>query len=329
MSILPTAYTEESCRDAAKRAHLRYVKDTSPGISRKRHGKGFRYLAPDGENVTDEEVLSRIRALAIPPGYNSVWICPIDNGHLQATGRDERRRKQYIYHPKWEQHRTLTKFDQLAAFADALPALRKRIAHDIALPGMPREKIVAAILQIMDETYGLTTLRKDHVDLKGSRIRFTFTGKGNKEWQRDITDPKVAAIVKQCEELPGQELFKYLDDENGRHDITSDHVNEYLQEVTGQPFTAKDFRTWAATSQALDLLGALQRQPTERSHKRQMSDAIKTIAASLGHTPTICRKSYIHPEIITCYRNGELSEWYAKQAKKDDLSLIASFLKLT
>lgn len=327
MSILPTVYTEESCRNAAKRARLRYVKDTTPGITRKRHGKGFRYLTPDGENVTDEKVLARIRALAIPPAYNSVWICPHDNGHLQATGRDERRRKQYRYHPKWEEERTLTKFDHLAAFADSLPTLRARIAHDIALPGMPREKVVAAILQIMDET-GIR-IGNDHVDLKGSRVRFTFTGKGNKEWQRDITDPKVAAIVKQCEELPGQELFTYLDDEGDRHDITSDHVNEYLQEVTGQPFTAKDFRTWAATSQALDLLGALEPQPTERAHKRQMSDAIKAIAESLGHTPTICRKSYIHPEIIPSYHNGELSEWYAKQTRKDDLSLVISFLKLS
>jgi len=341
MSILPTAYTEDACREAAKQARLRYVKDSDPGITRKRHGKGFTYLAPEGERITNEDVLERIRSLAIPPAYRSVWICPLPNGHLQATGRDERRRKQYRYHPEWEAIRTQTKFAQLAEFAEALPALRACIASDMAKPGLPRERVLATIVHLMDtigirignaqyaaenKTYGLTTLRKNHVEVEGNHITFAFTGKSGKEWQRDIKSRKVANIIRQCEELPGQQLFKYIDEQGERHPIASDDVNAYLQEVTGKPFTAKDFRTWAATAQAIELLGSLEHAPTKKETKSQLNAAIKSIAETLGHTPTICRKSYIHPDVLTCYESGTLYEWFAAQPQSGDHALVTAFL---
>ncbi|MEJ0009913.1 MAG: DNA topoisomerase IB [Alphaproteobacteria bacterium] len=336
-----SAYSEEACRESAAEAQLRYVRDSDPGIARKRHGKGFIYLAPDSARVTNEAILARIRALAIPPAYRAVWICTLANGHLQATGRDERQRKQYRYHARWEAVRTATKFHQMQSFAESLPKLRETVDSHMRLPGLPKERVLAAIVHLMDccairigseqyasenKTYGLTTLRKRHVNVEGSRIQFAFTGKSGKQWKRDLTDRQVAGIIRQCEEIPGHELFKYLDGNGGKHPIRSEDVNDYLRSISGENFTAKDFRTWAATAQALELLGEAERASTQPEVKRQVNAAIRTIADSLGHTPTVCRKCYIHPRVIAQFEEGELGKWF-RTKKGEDYELVAAFLK--
>lgn len=343
MSDVISNFAEERLREAAKHARLRYVNDTIPGISRKRAGKGFCYVAPDKKRVTEKETLQRINSLAIPPAYNEVWICPLENGHLQATGFDARKRKQYRYHPKWAEIRAETKFDQMLKFAEMLPALRRRIARDMNLEGLPKDKVVASIVKLMDiaqirignaqyaeenKTYGLTTMRKKHAEVKGNTIHFAFIGKSGKEWKRDITHKKIAQLVKQCEEIPGQELFKYIDAEGNRHPITSDDVNHYLKEVTGEAFTAKDFRTWAATAQAITLLSEIEPAETGTARKKQLNETIKRIAEIMGHTATICRKSYIHPKVIERYDSGKLRDWYAKMKERQDHKLVSAFLML-
>lgn len=341
MSHLPTIYLEEACREAAKQARLRYVKDTTPGITRRHKGDGFIYFAPNNDRITADAVITRINALAIPPAYRDVWICPLENGHLQATGRDARARKQYRYHPKWHEVRNLTKFSQMRAFAEALPTIRKRLEKHLALPGLPREKVLASVVRLMDDcnmrvgndqyakengTYGLTTIRKKHVEVSGDTIRFEFTGKSGKLWQRDLTDRRIASIVKKCEEIPGQELFKFIGEDGSKHDVTSDQVNDYLQEISGLPFTAKDFRTWNATALALTTLGALEPQETKRDHTAQLTAAIKQIAAEMGHTPAICRQCYIYPAVLTQYDEGALFDWFQAHRRLDDQRRVLAFL---
>lgn len=341
MSQLPTMYQEEACRAAAREAKLRYVKDTSPGITRKKVRDDFHYIAPNSERITADDVLARIHSLAIPPAYSDVWICTLANGHLQATGRDARRRKQYRYHPKWQEIRSSNKFAQMRKFAEALPKIRTRIAQDMKLSGLPREKVLASIVHLMDQcnmrvgndqyaadnnTYGLTTMRKKHVTVVGDRIEFEFIGKSGKLWKRDLRSKQVAKIIKHCEELPGQELFKYLDEAGSRIDVVSDDVNDYLQEITSEPFTAKDFRTWTATSMALELLAALEPQDTKTAHTKQLNDTIKRIAAEMGHTPAICRKCYIYPGVLTQYEEGALPAWFAEAAALDEHARVGKFL---
>lgn len=341
-TAIATMYQEEALRQAAKQAKLRYVRDDKPGITRKKRAKTYHYFLPDGTRLTQKDEIARIHKLAIPPAYTDVWICPHANGHIQATGRDARGRKQYRYHPQWHEVRSQTKFTQIGEFAASLPALRKTLAKHVKLPGLPREKVLAAVVLLMDhcnmrigndqyaknnKSYGLTTIRKKHVEVEGHTIRFEFTGKSGKLWQKDVTSPQIARIVKHCEELPGQELFKYLDENGQRRDVTSTDVNNYLQEITGKPFTAKDFRTWTATATALQLLGTLKLDDTTaRASAKALNDTIKHIASEMGHTPAICRKCYIYPGVIEAYSNATLGGWYDKHKSRSDHELVTRFL---
>ena len=308
-------------REAAREAGLRYVDDSRPGLRRKRSGKGFRYLDPRGQPIRDGADIARLKALAIPPAYTDVWICPHPNGHIQATGRDEKGRKQYRYHPDFREAREAAKFHRIMAFAEALPGIRARIDADMARRGLPREKVLATVVHLLETTlirvgnddyarsnksYGLTTLRDPHVRVEGSEMRFRFKGKSGKEWSVSVRDRRVAKIVKACQDLPGQELFQYLDAEGQRRDVTSSDVNDYLREISGEDFTAKDFRTWAGTVLAALALRAFEAFDSEARAKKNLRAAIEDVAARLGNTPTICRKCYIHPQILDCYLEGGL-----------------------
>lgn len=288
---------------------------------------GFRYKRADGRPVRSPADLKRIRALAIPPAWTDVWICPDPKGHLQATGRDARGRKQYRYHAQWRAHRDGNKFDRLEEFAAVLPQLRERVGADISKQGLPREKVLAAVVQLLEKSlirvgndeyakanrsFGLTTLRDQHVDVKGSTLRFVFRGKSGKRHTVDIDDRHLARIVKQCRDLPGQELFQYLDEGGRRKDVSSTDVNAYLREITGADFTAKDFRTWSGT---VLTAAALREQPAAESMaaaKRNVVRAIEAVAGVLGNTPAVCRKSYIHPAILECYMDRSIDEKLAR-----------------
>ena len=310
---------------AARAARLRYVTDQMPGIHREKWGEGFRYRSVAGALIEDEKSLERIQALALPPAYTDVWICPLPNGHLQATGRDAKGRKQYRYHERWRAVRDETKFDRMIAFGEVLPALRERVVVDITLPGLPREKALAAVVRLLDKThirignaeyalqnesFGLTTLRAEHVELSGAEITFRFRGKSGKEHEIGVRDPRVARIVKRARDLPGQELFTYEDGAGGYRTLTSDDVNAYLHEVAGEEFTAKDFRTWAGTTIFASALASVAPYETKTEATHNVVEAVKEAAFALGNTPSICRKCYIHPEIETAYLNGSFSEKY-------------------
>ncbi|HEY2467923.1 MAG TPA: DNA topoisomerase IB [Terracidiphilus sp.] len=307
--------------ESSKIAGLRYVSDTAPGIARRRRGKGFEYLDPEGKRVRDREVLARIKSLAIPPAWRDVWICPRANGHIQATGRDARGRKQSRYHARWREVRDETKYERMKLFGEALPGIRERIEKDLALPDLPREKILATIVRLLETTfirvgnveyarenhsYGLTTLRNKHVDVEGSTVRFKFQGKSGKRHVIDLNDRRLARIVKRCLDLPGYELFQYVDDDGAVHSVDSSDVNEYLRSITDQPFTAKDFRTWAGTVLACLALSEFEVFDSATQAKRNVVAAIKTVAEQLGNTPAVCRKCYIHPMVLECYMCGEL-----------------------
>lgn len=307
--------------ESAKAAGLRYVTDAKPGIRRKRVGKHFSYIGPDGRPIRDEKKLQRIRSLAIPPAWTDVWICPEPRGHLQATGRDAKGRKQYRYHPQWRKVRDETKYDRMVAFGRTLPVIRERVEHDLKLPGLPREKVLAAIVRLLDissvrigneeyarenNSFGLTTMRDDHVDIHGSSLHFQFRGKSGKEQVVDIHDRRLARIVKNCRDLPGQELFQYIDEDQQCHVVESADVNEYLKQISGQDFTAKDFRTWSGTVAAASALQDLGEYENQTQAKKNVVRAIELAAQCLGNTPAICRKSYVHPDIITSYLSGSL-----------------------
>ena len=307
----------------AREAGLRYVSDESPGIRRRRQGEGFSYLTPAGEPLTDAATLDRIRALAIPPAWTDVWICPLANGHVQATGRDARGRKQYRYHDRWREVRDENKYGRMVDFARALPRIRRRVARDLRHRGLPREKVVAVVVRLLEMTlmrvgneeyarenrsFGLTTLRGRHARVRGARVAFLFRGKGGKEHQVSIADRRLARIVKQCQDLPGQELFQYVEADGSRHRIDSDAVNEYLQETSGEDFTAKDFRTWAGTVLAARALQELQQFDSEAQAKRNVLRAIETVARQLGNTRAISRKCYVHPAVVEAYMDGTMAE---------------------
>jgi len=307
--------------EAAKHAGLRYVSETMRGLGRKRVGKHFSYIGLDGKPIHDGEELKRIRSLGIPPAWTNVWICPNPRGHIQATGRDAKGRKQYRYHPRWREIRDETKYDRMIAFGKALPAIRERVAHDLKLTGLPREKILATIVRLLDTTsirigneeyarennsFGLTTMRDDHVDVAGTNVEFHFRGKSGKEHTIDVKDRQLARIIKKCQDLPGHELFQYYDEHDNLHVIESDEVNAYLHQITEQVFTAKDFRTWAGTITATCALEDLGTYETQTQAKKNVVRAIESASKHLGNTPTICRKSYVHPEIIDAYLNGSL-----------------------
>jgi DNA topoisomerase-1 len=304
-------------------AGLRYVSDADPGIRRKRSGETFKYLGSDGDPVTDEETLQRIKSLVIPPAWNDVWICAMPRGHLQATGRDARGRKQYRYHPRWRAVRDAVKYDRMLEFAELLPRIRERTDADLQLPGLPREKVLAAVVRLLEETrirvgneeyrkengsFGLTTLRNRHVEVIGSRVTFEFRGKSGKQHRVRITSLRLARIIKRCQELPGQELFRFRDEDGKVKGIESEDVNDYLREITGEDFTAKDFRTWAGTVLAARFFRETEPSDEEetRQTKKVVVRTIARVAAELGNTPAVCRKCYIHPAVITAYLDGSL-----------------------
>ncbi len=309
--------------ESAKAAGLRYISDDMPGIRRRKKGKGFTFLDAKGNTMRDAKVLQRIRKLAIPPAWTDVWICPTANGHLQATGRDARGRKQYRYHADWRSVRDETKFSRMIAFGDALPKLRERVEKDLSLRGLPREKVVATVVKLLETTlirvgnreyarqngsFGLTTLRDGHVDVDGSTLRFEFRGKSGQDHSVEIKDRRVARIVQQCRDLPGQTLFQYLDGNKERQKITSEDVNAYLKETTGEDFTAKDFRTWGGTVLALSALLQAGMCESEKEANKVVVSTVKQVAGELGNRPAICRKYYIHPVILETFVAGKLEE---------------------
>jgi DNA topoisomerase-1 len=308
-------------REAAESAGLIYVSDEEPGIRRRKAGKGFTYTKPGGGTVQDPATLKRIRSLAIPPAYTDVWICPNANGHIQATGRDAKGRKQYRYHPRFREVRESTKFEHMLEFAKGLPAIRQKVAEHMALRGLPRDKVLATVVHLLETTlirvgnedyakqnksYGLTTLRDRHVEVDGSELRFEFKGKSGKMWKLKVRDRRVAKIVRASQELPGQDLFQYIDENGERQSVTSADVNAYLKEITGRDITAKDFRTWAGTVLAAMALAEFETFDTETKAKKNVRAAIEQVASRLGNTPTICRKCYVHPEVLSCYVEGSL-----------------------
>jgi DNA topoisomerase-1 len=316
----PAAAPADSVR-AAQAEGLRYTSDSMPGYRRISRGKSFVYIDQNGRRIADKSVLLRIRKLVIPPAYTDVWICPHANGHLQATGRDARGRKQYRYHPKWRVHRDETKFDRMLEFGRALPRIRKRVARDLRARGLPREKVLAAIVRLLECTlirvgneeyarsngsYGLTTLRNRHVGLKGTALALEFRGKSGIVQRALVNDRAVTRIVRNCRDLPGQELFQWIDESGERRPIDSSDVNEYLREASGGPFTAKDFRTWFATLEALEQLRR-QRPGNPGEARRQVLAVVKAVAQKLGNTPAICRKCYIHPVILSAHEDGGLA----------------------
>ncbi len=334
-------YSEAAFKAAAKAAKLRYVHDTEPGITRTKKGDEYHYHAPDGARVTVESELERINALGIPPAYDEVWICTRPNGHLQATGRDAKRRKQYRYHPKWQSVRSETKFQHMAEFGAALPALRTRITTDMAARQLTRERVLATIAYLMDhcfirignaqyakenESYGLTTLQKDHAEVAGTKLTFAFKGKSGKMWNVQLRDRRVASTIKKLEDLDGQDLFQYLDEAGVSHKVTSDDVNRYLQDIAAAPFTAKDFRTWAATSKAIAALAAWEFNETKKEQQAHLKATVKAIAEELGHTPAICRKCYIHPQVIEHFTTGQLHTWHRTLKAPDPHTAALEFL---
>ena len=309
--------------ESAKLAGLRYVTDEMRGITRRRAGRGFCYLDPDGRPVTDRDTLRRIRSLVIPPAWTNVWICPLKHGHLQAIGRDARGRKQYRYHPLYRAVRDATKYSRMAAFAAALPKIRERVEHDLNLPGMPRQKVLATVVRLLERTcirvgneeyakennsYGLTTMRDKHVDIDGHKLRFHFRGKSGLVHDIELTDRKLARILHECQEIPGHELFHYLDKQGEVCKINSEDVNEYLREITGQDFTAKDFRTWVGTGQTALELEQIGPAESETQAKKNIVAAIKAVASKLGNKPSTCRNFYVHPAIVESYMSGTLFE---------------------
>jgi DNA topoisomerase I len=327
-------------RDAAESAGLVYVSDEEPGIRRKKAGKGFTYIRSGGGRVEDEATLKRIRKLAIPPAYTDVWICPKANGHIQATGRDAKGRKQYKYHPAFREVRESAKYEKMMEFAQGLPAIRAKIREHMKLPSLSREKVLATVVHLLETTlirvgnddyarqnksYGLTTLKDRHVEVNGSELRFEFKGKSGKSWRLRVNDRRIAKIVRACQDLPGQELFQYVDGDGERRDVTSSDVNQYLREITGQDITAKDFRTWHGTVMAALALQEFQGFDTQAAAKKNVKGAIERVASRLGNTPTICRKCYIHPELLSAYVEGQLLLQIKEQAEeelREDLSKL-------
>jgi DNA topoisomerase-1 len=314
---------------AAEAVELKYVTDETPGIRRKRVGTGFTYVGPGGRPVRDEETLRRIKALVIPPAWTEVWICAESNGHLQATGYDARGRKQYRYHARFREVRDQTKYNRMLEFARVLPKVRRQVKRDLRLHGLPRRKVLAAVVKLLETTlvrvgndeyaksnhsFGLTTLRDRHAKINGSKVTLEFKGKSGVEHEIDLSDARLAKIVKACQDLPGQELFQYRDDEGQVRDVGSADVNQYIQEVAGNGFTAKDFRTWAGTVLAAMALQEVRTFDSKAQAKKNVVRAVERVAEKLGNTKAVCRKCYIHPAILETYLDGDLSRMLEKQA---------------
>ncbi|MBC5810406.1 MAG: DNA topoisomerase IB [Candidatus Eremiobacteraeota bacterium] len=316
--MLPNAPTA-----VARAAGLRYVDDRRPGIRRKRAGRSFAYYAPDGTKISGKAELARIKSIGVPPAYEDVWICPYENGHIQATARDARGRKQYRYHPRWREVRDETKYERAADFARALPRLRKRVREDLSRQGFPREKVLATIVSLLDATairvgneeyaktndsFGLTTLRTGHVRVRGSTLRFKFRGKSGVEHSVALDDARLARIVRRFQDLPGENLFTYVDEDGTSHTVDSQDVNDYLRESAGAEFTAKDFRTWKGTVAAAVALAAKPAAETPRDRKAVVKEALTDVSGLLGNTVAVCRRCYVHPSIVETYLDeGELT----------------------
>jgi DNA topoisomerase-1 len=319
-----------------RECHLSWSDDREPGLRRVRSGRGFRYVDPEGRPVRDQPTLTRVKALAIPPAWTDVWLSAHPNGHLQATGRDARGRKQYRYHPRYREHCELAKFEHLAVFGRALPKVRAQVATDLRRRALPREKVVAAVVQLLESTlvrvgneeyarsnssYGLTTLRSRHARLDRGAIRLRFRGKSGHDLDVAVTDPRLRRIIRRCQDLPGQLLFQYVDDD-GTHGISSNDVNEYLRDATGLDVTAKEFRTWIATVLAADALAQLDPPESDRAARRAVTDVVRTVSCQLANTPAVCRASYVHPRVVDTYKAGELpDQWHASAPRVAGLAL--------
>ncbi|MGH3426213.1 MAG: DNA topoisomerase IB [Mycobacteriales bacterium] len=316
---------------SARAAGLRYTTDAEPGIRRRRCGRGFHYLTQSGRTLTAAGQLTRIRMLAIPPAWTDVWICRSANGHLQATGRDARGRKQYRYHPRWREVRDATKYHRMLAFGAALPKIRRRVDKDLSRHALSREKVAAAVVRLLDTTtirvgndeyarenrsFGLTTMRDRHVNVKGSQIVFRFRGKGGKMHDIEFTDARVARVLRRCEGLPGQRLFQYVGESGEPMGIDSDDVNAYLGEITGDDFTAKDFRTWTGTVLAAWALEDLGGYGSETEAKRQIVAAVESVSGELGNTPAVCRRCYVHPDVLDAHLDGTLRSVLEREARR-------------
>jgi len=338
MTVTATTGTEEiSIPDmdpvvSAREAGLRYVSDDTPGIRRVRRGKGFSYSAPDGCTIRDNAELKRVRALVIPPAWTDVWICPNHRGHIQASGRDDKGRKQYRYHTRWREVRDEAKFERMIAFGQALPAIHAHTDPDMRRHGLPREKILAVVVRLLETTrirvgndeyakqndsFGLTTLRTEHVNASGSEISFHFRGKSGKIHDFSVRDRRLASVVRKLLDLPGKELFQYVDQDGELRTITSDEVNAYLHEITGADFTAKDFRTWAGTVLAARALNEIGTYDTDVQARNNVVQAIESVSRRLGNTPTICRKCYVHPAIIDAYLDGAAADVFRQQTESE------------
>lgn len=305
----------------ARMGKLRYVNDLKPGFSRKQHGKVFRYLDIDGKPLKNASHLARIKSLAIPPAWTNVWICPLSNGHLQVTGRDAKGRKQYRYHKQWREVRDEVKYEHMIDFGLHLPMIRQKVDEDLSTPGLSRKKVLATIIYLLENTmirvgndeyansnksFGLTTLRNRHVEVNGSDVKFHFRGKSKVDHEIKLHDRRMARIIQRIRDLPGQELFQYVDSDGTRHSVDSSDVNEYLQQITGRNYTAKDFRTWSGTMQTTMALKTLERFENITQAKKNVIQAIEAASKKLGNTPSICKKSYVHPLIIESYMAGAM-----------------------
>ena len=317
----------QDAQKAAREASLNYAADTEPGFRRRRAGHGFSYADERRRRITAESHLERIKALAIPPAWTDVWISPDPDGHIQATGRDQRGRKQYRYHARWQQCRDEVKYSSLAEFARRLPKLRERVEADLRRRGVPRERAVASVVWLLDnsmirvgnaayardnKSFGLTTLRNRHVAVEGAKLRFAFRGKSGKEWRLKLVDRRMARIIRTMQELPGQTLFQYLDEEGERHAVRSQDVNDYIREATGGEFTSRHFRTWGGTVRALALFAGIPRPDTQAGTKRAINVVVDEVARRLGNTRTVCRKCYIHPQVVSSWSEGRLDEEIAQ-----------------
>jgi DNA topoisomerase-1 len=334
--------------ESAKMAGLRYVSDSMPGYRRRRVGKNFVYLDTEGNPIRNQEEIRRIKSLAIPPAYTDVWICPNPRGHLQATGRDARGRKQYRYHRRWREVRDETKYDRMLSFGDVLPQIRARVDEDLAKQGLPREKVLATVVELLDmgririgneeyaqenDSYGLTTMRDEHVQVNGSQVRFRFRGKSGREHDVDVRDRRVARVIQRLKGLEGETLFQYQDEAGEIRSVDSDDVNDYLQQISGQQFTAKDFRTWTGTVLAARALRQLGTPESKTDAKRKMSEAVNAVAGYLGNTAAICRKCYVHPRVFEAFEEGTLMppEGAAKpvdgEGLRDDETSVLALLR--
>lgn len=321
---------------SARAVGLRYVTDEIPGFRRKKRGKSFDYLDEKGKPLKSPSHLTRIKSLVIPPAWTEVWICPYENGHLQATGRDARGRKQHRYHPRWREVRDETKYARMIAFARQLPKIRRRINQDLKLAGLPRNKVLATIVRLLEvslirvgneeyardnKSYGLTTMQDRHAEIKGHKVKFKFRGKSGKSHDIDIEDKHLAKTVRSCQELPGQDLFQYFDEGGKKQDVKSEDVNEYLREIAGEEFTAKDFRTWAGTVLAAMALQEFERVSNQKQAKKNIVRAIEAVSERLGNTPSVCRKCYVHPAVLDCYMDGTLLEILRERAQMETRNL--------